>query len=303
MTTLKQQSLRKRFLRGVSSSPRGVELFLKNPELVHSHIVVDAGGESGVQEKRISILGKKLRLRAKASSAARNLDQFAHLLEERDAELSGLKDAVCRLEATVVEQKEQLRTLIELQRSLLQVVTDIPIEEATHELVDTASDLKPRFVWPRGQSGWLEVVEDPPALTSDEEVAAEQEWQALVSAGESVRQNWVDDGLLVPSSELAAAWRRSPQALSQACSRGELFSLKVKRNRYYPAVFKSLPADVVGSACKQLRGDDDAAKFIFWNRQHEGLGGLTPADAIRAGRLEKVVQLAHAWSDERGLPS
>lgn len=274
MTTLKQQSLRKRFLRGVSSSPRGVEFFLKNPELVPSHIVVDAGGESGVQEKRISILGKKLRLRAKSSSAARNLEQFAHLLEERDAELSGLKNAVCRLEATVVEQKELLRTLVEMQRSLLQVVTDNPSEGAAHQLVES---------------------------TSDDEAAAEQEWQALVGAGESVRQTWVDDGLLVPSSELAAAWRRSPQALSQACARGELFSLKVKRNRYYPEVFQNLPADAAGSVCKQLRGDDEAAKFIFWNRAHGSLDGLTPADAIRAGKLEKVVQLATAWSQERGL--
>jgi hypothetical protein len=43
-----------------------------------------------------------------------------------------------------------------------------------------------------------------------------------------------------------------------------LFSLKVGRNRYYPAAFLNLDADTVRRVNRALKGDDVTAKFMFW---------------------------------------
>lgn len=133
------------------------------------------------------------------------------------------------------------------------------------------------------------------------EGAAEREWQALVQKGEAGRIRWLQEGLLVPSGELARTWGRTPQALSQATKRGELLALKIKGNCFYPAAFKALEAEVVKDVCSRLKGDDASGKFIFWTRPHGLLGELTPADAILAGYRDKVAALADAWSAERGL--
>lgn len=136
--------------------------------------------------------------------------------------------------------------------------------------------------------------------SAEDEAAAERKWQDLVQQGESARVGWLNQGLLVPSEDLARAWGRSRQALERASGRGQLCSLKVGKNRYYPAVFRALEAEAVKGVCQFLRGEDAAAKFIFWNKAHGSLGGLTPADAIREGKGDKVARLAKAWSAERG---
>lgn len=143
----------------------------------------------------------------------------------------------------------------------------------------------------------------PPSSSAQEKAdsAAEHEWQARLQQGEAVRLRWVSEGLLIPSQQLAAAWGRSPQALSQADRRGRLISLKVKGDRYYPSVFATLEAEAVNDVCSRLVGEDAVGKFIFWNRPHGSLGGLTPAEAINAGKGAEVARLADAWSAERGL--
>lgn len=194
---------------------------------------------------------------------ARSLKLVASMLAEREDEVNELRKAVGHLSAQLNEQHEMLRVLIK-QQSI-----------STPSVASSSS-------------------------VSTDDASAEQEWQELVSAGESVRLSWVQEGLLIPSHDLASAWARTPQALSQASSRGELLSLKVKRNRYYPAVFKSLSADDVKEICQRLKGNDEAGHFIFWNKAHSSLGGLTPEEAIHAGNRDKVAQLADAWSAERG---
>lgn len=127
-------------------------------------------------------------------------------------------------------------------------------------------------------------------------------WNAFLGQGEAVRRAWVRTGLLVPASELATSWGCSEQALDQATEDGELFDLQAGDVRYYPAAFTRLEMEAVKAVCSQLKGDDVVAKFVFWNKTHGALGGLGPVDAIRgAGQSEKVIGLAAAWSDERGL--
>ncbi|ENO83604.1 hypothetical protein [Thauera linaloolentis] len=126
-------------------------------------------------------------------------------------------------------------------------------------------------------------------------------WQALLGQVEAVRRGWLDDGLLVTPAELARAWGQAPSALEALHERGELFRIRIGRGWYYPAAFKSLEEEEVIAVCRALRGDDTSAKFIFWNRRHSGLDGLTVAEALRGKQAAKVRCLAAGWSAERGL--
>ena len=133
-----------------------------------------------------------------------------------------------------------------------------------------------------------------------EEAAAEKEWQGLLQRGESLRAGWVRQGLLITTGELAQAWGISCQALSAAHRRGELLSLKIGRNRFYPAVFKTLEPGTVMDVCSRLKGYDVVGKFIFWNRPQGSLDDMTASEAIAAGQSDEVVALADAWTAERG---
>lgn len=133
------------------------------------------------------------------------------------------------------------------------------------------------------------------------EAAATAEWHAMLAQTKTTRRHWVRDGLLVPSADLEKTWGCSRQALDQAAKQGEVFAIEVDENRYYPAVFTRVEMQAAKAVCLRLKGDDVVAMFIFWNKTHGCLGGLTPAEAIIAGRGDRVAQLADAWSAERGL--
>jgi hypothetical protein len=127
------------------------------------------------------------------------------------------------------------------------------------------------------------------------------DWQGLLKQGESRRVEWIKEGLVIRTNVLATKWGRTRQALDQACDRGELFSLKVGKNKYYPSVFLDLDAEAVKRICMALKGDDSTAKFIFWSRKHGGLGGKTIAQAIKEGQVARAEELALGWSEEHGL--
>jgi hypothetical protein len=202
------------------------------------------------------------------------------VIARRDREIAALRDTVQTLE----ERLERLERL-EQEREQDAVLEVCRMPAPNRPALETAL---------KGGLG-----NDVP--TAEEEAAGEQQWQARLKQGESVRLAWVQDGLLIPSRQLAQAWGRTPQALSLADRHGKFLSLKVKGDRYYPAVFMTLEAEVVKDVCSRLKGEDAVGKFIFWSKPHGSLGGLTAADAIKAGKGEKVVQLADAWSAERGL--
>lgn len=118
--------------------------------------------------------------------------------------------------------------------------------------------------------------------------------------GEAARLAWVVDGDVVPAKELADAWGLTPQALGPAEKRGELFSVVVKRQRYYPREFLDLDREDVATVCKMLVPLDSTEKLFFWKRPHGALGGKTAHQALSAkkdGReFLKVAQLAAAHS-------
>ncbi|KQP17041.1 hypothetical protein [Pseudorhodoferax sp. Leaf265] len=127
-----------------------------------------------------------------------------------------------------------------------------------------------------------------PGFTSDSEV-------------ELTRATMVREGLLIEPERLARSWGESVEALAQACKRKELFLLRVGGRDFYPAVFASLSKDEVHRINLELRGDDDAGKLIFWYRTHGGVRGQNLSQALRRGMVDRVLELALAWSEERGL--
>ena len=114
-----------------------------------------------------------------------------------------------------------------------------------------------------------------------------------------MRRRWVDDGLLVPTSELVNAWGLTRQALDQARERGALIGLKVANRQYYPAAFLELNAEDVASICRALVDVDPISRIIFWQRPHANLDDQTLAQAIQAEGLATVLQAAEAFADEQ----
>jgi hypothetical protein len=111
----------------------------------------------------------------------------------------------------------------------------------------------------------------------------------------------VRDGSLITSERLGEAFGQSCDALEAACARNELFRLKVGELWFYPGVFARFSPDVVHRINRALKGDDDVGKFIFWHRRQGGLGGRDVGQALRNGMLDRVLELACGWSEERGL--
>lgn len=118
---------------------------------------------------------------------------------------------------------------------------------------------------------------------------------------DDVRVHWVNEGMLIPPEKLAEAWGQSSAALEEASERHALFRLQVGELWFYPAVFARFLPDDVHRINRALKGDDEVGKFIFWHRRHGGLRGQDVSQALRDGMLDRVLELALGWSEERGF--
>lgn len=113
---------------------------------------------------------------------------------------------------------------------------------------------------------------------------------------------WTQDGTLVEAKRLAESWGVTPQALGAAVRRGELFTLKVSNRLYYPGVFQLMDRAPVAKICTALGDLSPSEKMIFWMREHGGLAGRSVRDALESHfSVERIVELAEAWAEERGL--
>ncbi|PZP94778.1 MAG: hypothetical protein DI587_24740 [Variovorax paradoxus] len=120
-------------------------------------------------------------------------------------------------------------------------------------------------------------------------------------SNDDVRVHWVNEGMLIPPEKLAEAWGQSISALEDALERHALFRLQAGEPWFYPAVFACFPPDDVHRINRALKGEDDVGKFIFWHRRHGGLGARDLSQALRDGMLDRVLELALGWSEERGF--
>ena len=123
---------------------------------------------------------------------------------------------------------------------------------------------------------------------------------AAALRGQEAVARWIEEGTLMASAEFAQAWGISRQALDQAVERGELFSMKLGNKRFYPRELLRLDRPTVARVCKALGEASAAEKLVFWLRQHGGLGGVSAVDAAAGGQVDRVAQLAQAWTEENG---
>jgi hypothetical protein len=126
----------------------------------------------------------------------------------------------------------------------------------------------------------------------------------LERTSKAVRRRWVDDGVVVPTAALSAAWGMSRHALDRARKRGDLVGLKIANRQYYPAPFLGLAAKDVAQVCQALRAIDPVSQVIFWSRKHGALEGRTLAESIESGGVARVLHLAKGFADEElGRPN
>lgn len=130
----------------------------------------------------------------------------------------------------------------------------------------------------------------------EEIVTAQGGLRAALGRGRLALDEWVKDGVLVDGTAFSASRRVGPQALIAAVHRGDLFSIGVRRRRYYVATLLQVEPEQAAAVCQALWPLSDKEKAIFWLRKHGALGARTAADVIKDGGLERVKTLAEATS-------
>ena len=135
-----------------------------------------------------------------------------------------------------------------------------------------------------------------PRASAAEPAAAQAAVQRAVARGEARLVGWTQDGTLIDSAQLARAWGVRRQTLDAARGRGEVFSLWIKGQHWYPAELLKFERAVFARLHAALGAIDPSSKLIFLLHRHGALGGRTPAEAAAGGLVEEVVRLAAAWS-------
>lgn len=126
--------------------------------------------------------------------------------------------------------------------------------------------------------------------------AVQQAMQRALARGEARLVGWTRDGTLIDSTRLAQAWGVRRQTLDAARARGEVFSLWIKGQHWYPAELLKFERAVFARIHAALgEALDPSAKLMFLLHRHGALRGRTPAEAA-ADMPEEVVRLAAAWA-------
>lgn len=95
----------------------------------------------------------------------------------------------------------------------------------------------------------------------------------------------------------------SPRSLSRALTAQRVFFMDFSGERYFPAFFADPLYDRshLGEISKALGGLPGGAKFQFFVSRKGSLDGRTPLAALRDGRFGKVLDLAHAFAEDRSV--
>jgi hypothetical protein len=118
---------------------------------------------------------------------------------------------------------------------------------------------------------------------------------AAQTRGEARLVKWTQDGTLVPVSTVEAAWGIRRQSVDAARERGEIFSVYVRGQHWYPAEALKLGRTELAAVVKALGEESASSKLVFLLRRHDALGARTPAEAADQGLLHDVLRLARAW--------
>jgi hypothetical protein len=113
--------------------------------------------------------------------------------------------------------------------------------------------------------------------------------------GEARLVGWTQDGTLVDGGKIEQAWGVRRQTVDAARERGEIFSIWVKNKHWYPGEALHFERSDLAAINQALGDIDPSSKLLFLLRQHGGLGGRTPAEAVESNRFEDVIRLAAEW--------
>ncbi|MCP5285413.1 MAG: hypothetical protein H6933_10980 [Burkholderiaceae bacterium] len=126
---------------------------------------------------------------------------------------------------------------------------------------------------------------------------AELGFEAARTRGADAQRGWVRDEVVLPAAVFAKRRSVRERDLVQLTAKGALFSVAVDGAEHYPAALLELSQNDVVALCQALSWSDSSGKLIFLMRRHGALGGQTVSEAISAGRLFEVLQLARAWRE------
>ena len=189
-------------------------------------------------------------------------------------------------------QASQLRVMEQIQAQMNALASSLNVRPLTKEASDTRTLTR--------RDAMLQKLDASPAATANG-------YAALLSKGEAARVAWTKDGSLIPSTALAKSWGLTRQGLAEAEGRHELFFVKVGNRLWTPAAFTVLPRVAVKAVCVEMPEADPESQFLFWMRTHGGLGpsdkegrARTVAEAIQAGQLARVVEIARGLAEENG---
>lgn len=116
---------------------------------------------------------------------------------------------------------------------------------------------------------------------------------------DSVLQNLVLSGELVKKDVFAHAAELSTQELECAFKEDRIFSVRHRIDYYVPAFFndpmlRAKGIELVSQRLAPLRGE---SRLEFFCNPKQSLGGLTPIEAMLAGRVAEVLQAADGFTD------
>ncbi|REG48982.1 hypothetical protein B0G80_5300 [Paraburkholderia sp. BL6669N2] len=120
----------------------------------------------------------------------------------------------------------------------------------------------------------------------------------------SPRKSLVSAGRLLPSAIVCEAFGISEQRLAKNVTGGQIFSVDVGGNQFYPAFFlaKELDRRQLAKVTRRLDGLTGWAKWKFFTKPKASLAKLTPLQALLHGEAKEVLQAADAFVERaRGL--
>lgn len=97
------------------------------------------------------------------------------------------------------------------------------------------------------------------------------------------------------TADFASARGVMPDVLVALRARGELFSVVVDDQVWWPAELLKVAPKYASALCQALENATESRKVAFLMRKHGALGALTAAEAVASGRIAEVLRLAEDW--------
>ena len=153
-----------------------------------------------------------------------------------------------------------------------------------------------------GGGGKTYIVPLEPSQAVEPEQAAGDAGTTAPWAGQAqrYRRALVQQKALLSSAQMWQALSLTRQAVSAATRSGRLFTVDVDGESFYPAFFADGAIDraTLEKVSRQLDRLPGWAKWDFFTAPRGSLGGVSPLDALRTGRVDDVLRAAKAVAEE-----